>query len=111
MEGYPQIGDQLCEERLYLDLCGATSDDDDLTGRCGSLMYSIGIGLSKRRCSRRSAASIKADGDHSRLLAVDSTDRCNNLVESFSWCFEVWSLSRALVQPSGDGVELCLRVA
>jgi hypothetical protein len=47
VEGYPQIGNQLCGERLYLDLCGATSDDDDRTGRCGSLMYSMGIGLSK----------------------------------------------------------------
>lgn len=40
-------------------------------------------------------------------LAADSTGRCNSLMESFSRCIEVaWTF----VEPSGNGVELGLRV-
>jgi hypothetical protein len=47
VEGFPQLGNQLCGERLHQRFCRATSDVDDLTGRHDSLIHSINIGLSQ----------------------------------------------------------------
>jgi len=46
-----------------------------------------------------------------RLLpTVDSTDRCNILVESFCRCFEVESFPRSLIEARSDRIQLGLRV-